>query len=46
MKFSLVLAVGASLGWQGVLAVTRVYNFTISQATIAPGKYSYKDGKK
>ncbi|GAB5593874.1 hypothetical protein Unana1_08774 [Umbelopsis nana] len=40
MKLSLILAVGAGLGWQGAFAATRVYDFTISQATIAPDGFS------
>lgn len=37
MKLTWVLAFAASLGWQGVNAATKVYNFTISSKTIAPG---------
>jgi len=37
MKLTWVLAFAAGLGWQGVNAATKVYNFTISSKTIAPG---------
>jgi hypothetical protein len=41
MKSSWVLAIVASLGWQSVYAATKVYNFTISSQTIAPGTVCY-----
>ncbi|CAO3681991.1 unnamed protein product [Umbelopsis ramanniana] len=36
MKLTWVLAFAAGLGWQGVNAATKVYNFTISSKTISP----------
>ncbi|CAM0138715.1 hypothetical protein VKS41_008452 [Umbelopsis sp. WA50703] len=40
MKLSWILALGAGLSLHGASAVTRYYNLTISQATIAPDGFS------
>ncbi|KAG2187209.1 hypothetical protein INT44_004881 [Umbelopsis vinacea] len=43
MKLTWVMAFAAGLGWHGVNAATKVYNFTISSKTIAPDGFS-RDG--